>query len=309
MIHWRWPSENPRSACADGQRDVHDGGVEHDHELGEADHDERHPAPRFVGVGGARVEDMGMTIYGTIEFRILVGTGINLSVICDQRRKEATAMTQLDLDEPKPRLGRKRDHTRDPEILDAALDVLAETGYDGMTIDMVAARAKAGKATLYRRWASKSELVLDAVACMKSTDVDLASPPDTGTLRGDLVAMVKTPTIRESERKLKVMAGIVSMIARDPELAAAAQRGARRAARGGEPHHLPARDRSRRDRRRRRYREALPDRPGDGRVSHAHDAQAGGPRVHDRQHRPDHPARRGSPRLNCRRLARRPRSS
>ena len=132
-------------------------------------------------------------------------------------------MTQLDLAEPKPRLGRKRDHTRDPEILDAALDVLAETGYDGMTIDMVAARAKAGKATLYRRWASKSELVLDAVACMKSTDVDLASPPDTGTLRGDLVALVKTPTIRESERKLKVMAGIVSMIARDPELAAAAQ--------------------------------------------------------------------------------------
>ena len=132
-------------------------------------------------------------------------------------------MTQIDLAEPKPRLGRKRDHTRDPEILDAALEVLAETGYDGMTIDMVAGRAKAGKATLYRRWASKSELVLDAVACMKSTDVDLASPPDTGTLRGDLVALVKTPTIRESERKLKVMAGIVSMIARDPDLAAAAQ--------------------------------------------------------------------------------------
>lgn len=142
-------------------------------------------------------------------------------------------MTQLDLDpaldaapddeHSKPKLGRKRDHTRDPEILDAALDVLAETGYDGMTIDMVAARAKAGKATLYRRWASKPELVLDAVACMKSKDLDLASPPDTGTLRGDLVAMVKSPTIQESERKLKVMAGIVSMIARDPELAAAAR--------------------------------------------------------------------------------------
>ena len=82
-------------------------------------------------------------------------------------------MTQTDLVEAKPRLGRKRDHTRDPEILDAALDVLAETGYDGMTIDMVAARAKAGKATLYRRWSSKTELVLDAVACMKSSDLDL----------------------------------------------------------------------------------------------------------------------------------------
>jgi AcrR family transcriptional regulator len=132
-------------------------------------------------------------------------------------------MTQVDSVQDKPRLGRKRDHTRDPEILEAALDVLAETGYDGMTIDMVAARAKAGKATLYRRWASKPELVLDAVACMKSKDVDLDSPPDTGTLRGDLVAMVKSPTLHESERKLKVMAGIVSMIARDPELAVAAR--------------------------------------------------------------------------------------
>ena len=72
-------------------------------------------------------------------------------------------MTQVDL-EAKPRLGRKRDHTRDAEILDATIEVLAETGSDGMTIDMVAARAKAGKATVYRRWASKPDLVLDAVA-------------------------------------------------------------------------------------------------------------------------------------------------
>ncbi|WP_419704299.1 TetR/AcrR family transcriptional regulator [Promicromonospora sp. NFX87] len=132
-------------------------------------------------------------------------------------------MTQIEDVEAKPRLGRKRDHTRDPEILEVALDVLAETGYDGMTIDMVATRAKAGKATLYRRWPSKADLVLDAVVCMKSRDIDLDALPDTGTLRGDLVAMIKTPTIRESERKLKVMAGIASMIARSPELAAAAQ--------------------------------------------------------------------------------------
>ncbi|PPG05624.1 TetR family transcriptional regulator [Pseudoclavibacter sp. RFBI5] len=125
--------------------------------------------------------------------------------------------------EKKPRLGRKRDHTRDTDILEAALDVLAETGYDGMTIDMVATRAKAGKATLYRRWASKSDLVLDAVACMKSKDLDLAALPDTGSLRGDLVALVRSPSIRDAERKLNVMTGVVSMIARDPEMAAAAQ--------------------------------------------------------------------------------------
>ena len=122
-----------------------------------------------------------------------------------------------------PRPGRRRNHARDPEILQAALDVLAETGYDGMTIDLVAARARAGKATLYRRWPSKPDLVLDAVACMKSNDIDLAALPDTGTLRGDLIAMIKPPTIRDGERKMKVMAGIVSMLARNPELAETAR--------------------------------------------------------------------------------------
>jgi AcrR family transcriptional regulator len=132
-------------------------------------------------------------------------------------------MTQTDLAETKPRLGRKRDHSRDSDILDATLDVLAETGYDGMTIDMVAARAKAGKATVYRRWASKAELVLDAVACLKSSEIDLDALPDTGTLRGDLVAMIRPPSMRDAERKLKVMSGIVSMIARSPEMAEAAR--------------------------------------------------------------------------------------
>ncbi len=132
-------------------------------------------------------------------------------------------MTQTDLSELPAKLGRKRDPTRDQEILDATLDVLAETGYEGMTIDMVAARAKAGKATVYRRWTSKPDLVLDAVACMKSGEVDLAALPDTGSLRGDLVAMIRPPSIRDGERKLKIMAGIVSMISRAPELAEAAR--------------------------------------------------------------------------------------
>jgi AcrR family transcriptional regulator len=118
-----------------------------------------------------------------------------------------------------PRRGRRRDHTRDPEILDAALDVLAETGYDRMTLDMVAARVKAGKATLYRRWPSKADLVVDAVACMKRHDLDLTALPDTGTLRGDLLALVKPHSIEDAEHKLKVMAGLMSMLSRHPEIA------------------------------------------------------------------------------------------
>ncbi len=120
-----------------------------------------------------------------------------------------------------PRLGRPRDHSRDPEILDAALDVLAEMGYDGMTLDLVAARAKAGKATLYRRGSSKAELVIDAVACLKG-DLNEDALPDTGTLRGDLLAMIKPHSIEDAERKLKLMAGLVSMLSRYPELAEAA---------------------------------------------------------------------------------------
>jgi AcrR family transcriptional regulator len=143
-------------------------------------------------------------------------------------------MMQLDLDErltqappahamPANKVGRPLDLTRDADILDAALDVLAEEGFDGMTIDMVAARAKAGKATLYRRWPSKTELVVDAVACMKNSDINFAELPDTGTLRGDLVALIKPHSMRDGEKKLKVMAGLISLLARNPEIAEVAR--------------------------------------------------------------------------------------
>lgn len=131
-------------------------------------------------------------------------------------------MTHTDPAEPATRVGRPRDAGRDADILAAALDILAEVGYDAMTVDMVAARAKAGKATLYRRWPSKPDLVLDAVARMKQ--VDPTDIPDTGTLRGDLVAMVHTPEVKDAERKLRILSGIVSLISQDPDFAEAARR-------------------------------------------------------------------------------------
>jgi AcrR family transcriptional regulator len=113
--------------------------------------------------------------------------------------------------------GRKRDHTRDPEIMTAAIDVLAEVGFERMTVDMVAARARAGKATLYRRWPSKADLVLDAVSCMGATKA--SALPDTGSLRGDLVALLSPRTVHDAGHKLKVMLGLASVIAHSPELA------------------------------------------------------------------------------------------
>ncbi|KPY86819.1 Transcriptional regulator, TetR family [Pseudomonas syringae pv. tagetis] len=122
---------------------------------------------------------------------------------------------------PKPARGRKRDPARDAAILDAAIDVLAESGYDGMTMDMVASRAGAGKATVYRRWNSKAELIVDAVAHLKHSQVDLHSLPDTGSLRGDLLAMFKPQSAEEGERKMRVMAGLASVLLRSPQLAEA----------------------------------------------------------------------------------------
>lgn len=122
--------------------------------------------------------------------------------------------------EAKPRstIGRKRDDSRDGAILDAAIAVLAETGYDRMTMDMVALRAKAGKATVYRRWASKADMVVDAVARMKRDQVDLENLPDTGSLRGDLLALFRPQPIEETERKLRAMAGMAAMLSQHPAL-------------------------------------------------------------------------------------------
>lgn len=116
------------------------------------------------------------------------------------------------------RLGRKRDPARDAVILDAALAELAASGYAGMTTDAVAARAGVGKAAMYRRWPSKAELALDAVSRLNGDPEEL---PDTGSLRGDLRAILTQQDDVDDERRLRVMVGLASMLADDERLAAA----------------------------------------------------------------------------------------
>lgn len=103
-----------------------------------------------------------------------------------------------------------------------ALEVLAEVGFEAMTIDMVAARVNAGKGTVYRRWSSKTELVIDAVAHMKRDEVRLDALPDTGSLRGDVVALIRPQTAGQDARRLRVMGGLLSISSQDPRLAEAA---------------------------------------------------------------------------------------
>ena len=74
------------------------------------------------------------------------------------------------------------ERNRDDALRDAAIELLAEIGYDRLTMDAVAARARASKATIYRRWQNKAELVVDAVGCLKG----VTPLPDSGSLAGDL---------------------------------------------------------------------------------------------------------------------------
>ncbi|WP_107771552.1 TetR/AcrR family transcriptional regulator [Nocardioides sediminis] len=106
---------------------------------------------------------------------------------------------------------------REQQVLDAALAVLAEVGYDRLTMEAVATRAKASKATLYRRWSNKLTLVIDALVAQKATP----EPPDTGSLRGDLAAAycgLGGLTDRETVTRFT---SVLTAIGRDPEFAEA----------------------------------------------------------------------------------------
>jgi AcrR family transcriptional regulator len=105
---------------------------------------------------------------------------------------------------------------RDAAICDATLALLLEVGYDGMSMDAVAARARASKATIYRRWPGKQELVLDAV---RARGVGLTVAEDTGSLRGDLVATYRSAIHGSAADDADLIAGVLRAMRTTPELA------------------------------------------------------------------------------------------
>ena len=109
---------------------------------------------------------------------------------------------------------------RELEILDATLEVLADVGYDRLTMDAVAARAKASKATLYRRWTNKVSLVIDALHHSKGP----AEVPDTGSLRGDLMGVFCGMGGLVDHEVVSVFASVLTAISRDPDFAEAFRR-------------------------------------------------------------------------------------
>lgn len=112
--------------------------------------------------------------------------------------------------------GRPRSARADRAILDATVDLFVEQGYQGMSIEGVAARAGVGKTTIYRRWASKEELVVDAIEEL----IFDVHPKDTGSLRDDLVdLLVQLQTVLSSTRAGEVFPRML------PEVAAASPLG------------------------------------------------------------------------------------
>ena len=104
---------------------------------------------------------------------------------------------------------------RELEILEATLAILAEAGYDRLTMDAVATRARASKATLYRRWSSKANLVIDALTHAKEPH----EFPDTGSLRGDLQSAFCGMGGLTDPDEIAIFSSVITAIGRDPEFA------------------------------------------------------------------------------------------
>jgi AcrR family transcriptional regulator len=116
-----------------------------------------------------------------------------------------------------PRRGRPRSEKARRAILEAAADLLLDQGGAHVSMDAVADRAGVSKATIYRWWPSKERLTLEALAEWASA----GSPArDTGTLRGDLLALVR-PWVREIRRRRfgRVIAALISEAQSEPEFA------------------------------------------------------------------------------------------
>lgn len=104
---------------------------------------------------------------------------------------------------------------REAELYEAVLGILREVGYDALTMDAVAARTHSSKATLYRQWKGKPELVVSALRHRKP--IELANI-DTGSVRGDLRALVCEADDAQMEQDAALMRGLGHAIHTNPDL-------------------------------------------------------------------------------------------
>lgn len=112
--------------------------------------------------------------------------------------------------------GSKRGAERRSAICQAVYELLGKVGYDRMTMDAIATQAKASKATIYRLWQDKPQLVAEALVEQFG---DTTPTPDTGSLRGDLQALMTYACQTTDSEMGEVVAGVMTAAAHDPRLA------------------------------------------------------------------------------------------
>ena len=120
------------------------------------------------------------------------------------------------------RRGRRLDPTRDAAIQAAVIEVLAESGYGGLTMDAVAAAAGVSKATIYRRWQTKAALLVSVV---DGASDDTLVTPDTGSLRDDLVQLLSSLARVLGGPGGNASRALLGALNDEPTLAAAFQQG------------------------------------------------------------------------------------
>jgi AcrR family transcriptional regulator len=111
-------------------------------------------------------------------------------------------------------MARPRDADVEDKVLTAAVQELEQRGYDGLSIDRVAARAGVAKTTIYRRWASKAELVVALIANLRE-DVPFAPTDDP---REDLTTLVTTVAANLAATPPALIADLAAAAARDPRV-------------------------------------------------------------------------------------------
>ena len=121
------------------------------------------------------------------------------------------------------KIGRPVDKLRDLAILKAALELVAELGYDSVTMDSIALRAHAGKATLYRRWKSKPYLIAEAIRFMMPCEQKVDTERCGDNLRDYLCESFSIYFGIKDEIRQKVMLSIATAINRDKLLSEAIQ--------------------------------------------------------------------------------------
>ena len=104
---------------------------------------------------------------------------------------------------------------RHAAIFDAVFELLGDVGYDRMSMDAVAARARASKATIYRAWPNKPDLVMDAIMYRFGGQPEA---PNTGTLRGDLIALMSGACQIANGPDGAIVTGLMSAATRNVEL-------------------------------------------------------------------------------------------